>query len=67
MAKGTTQKVAQKASDDDARDVVTVLLDLLRRAEREVKLTPELEGEALEAAERYGQISFDLAVRQFSG
>jgi hypothetical protein len=68
MAKGTTPYGEQDAAKDaDAKEVVAVLLDLLRRAGRDVRLTPELEGKALEAVERYRKISLDLAVRKFFG
>lgn len=68
MVKETTPNSEQVTTTDAAsKEVVAALLDLLRRANREVKLTSELDGKAKDALDNYQRIASDLAVRENPG
>jgi hypothetical protein len=52
---------------DQAKQVVDVLLQLLRRADDQVRTSQELGEDAKRAVEEYKSISASLAVKQFEG
>jgi hypothetical protein len=54
--------MAKDTHPDPESETVKVLLDLLRRVDKEVRATAELSPDALKAVERYKQISQELAL-----
>jgi hypothetical protein len=64
--KETTTVAQESHKHDPSHQVVEVLLDVLRRVDREAKQAAELSPEAQAAVESYEEIAAALAVREFS-